>query len=109
MPRKDLVEKSTWEILVIPPFFAAALMPTFAEPPSPKYLVVDASPHLFPTGLDVAVIGVVVEQLAHIAANAKAANEVLIVFFICNKFLGTKYPLVRCYCFRLGYNLALMS
>lgn len=51
-----------------------------------KTRVQEASPHLFPTGLDVAVIGVVVvAQLANItaeiAANAKDLNFFIIEIF----------------------------
>ena len=94
MPKNEDIDWSTWEILVIPPFLAALLIPALPEPPKMKKIRdEDASPHLFPTGLEVAVIGVVVEQLAHIAAETIAAANNLIAFFIIKNFFHAKYPL----------------
>lgn len=42
------------------------------EPPSDKIRDIEASPHLLPTGLEVAAIGVVVVQLTNMAAAAIA-------------------------------------
>ena len=58
---------------VIPPFLAALLIPQSAEPPKMvRTVVAFAIPHLLPTGLEVAAIGVVVEQLAAAMQDRKS-------------------------------------
>ena len=94
MPRNDFCAKSTCEIFVIPPFFAAALIPMFAEPPKQRIRVVEASPQLLPTGLEVAAIGVVVEQLENIAIDITATAADINIFFILLKKCSQRSPVL---------------
>lgn len=82
IPRYVVLNASTWEIRVIPPFLAALLIPQSAEPPKIERTVVAfATPHLLPTGFEVATIGVVVEQL-EAAKRMPHERAILRSFFI---------------------------
>jgi hypothetical protein len=70
---------------VIPPFFAALLMPQSAEPPKiERTVTVLATPHLLPTGFEVAATGVVVAQLEAQHAIAMPSTS-FISFFMLNE------------------------
>lgn len=69
---------------VIPPFLAALLIPVFDEPPKHRNEVDCATPHLLPTGFEVAATGIVVEQLA-MPRTKTMAQANFIAFFIMRK------------------------
>ena len=82
--------RSTCEILVMPALLAALSIPMFTLrlPIIPQnFVTYEASPHLLPTGFEVAAMGVVIEepQLVRASAQMHAKNSffIITISFVC--------------------------